>query len=65
MTTYRTFWRSARNWKEFARARKLTDLRGLSYDEARRRCEVVNAERSPRQIARGTKLEFTEDLGER
>jgi len=59
MTTYRTFKRSARNWGEFARARKITEDRGLTYDRARERCEAFNASRTPEQTRRGTKLEFT------
>lgn len=61
MKTYRTFKRSARNWHEFARARKITVKRGLSYDEARAACQKFNDNRTAAQIRRGTKLEFTED----
>ena len=58
MTTYRTFKRSARGWREFAGARKITVDRGLTYDEAFRACEAFNASRTPAQKRRGTKLEF-------
>lgn len=59
--TYRTFTRSARNWEEFARARKLTVSRGLTMDEARRQCNAFNDNRSKAQIRRGTKLEFDQE----
>lgn len=58
---YRTFIRSARNWQEFARARKITVERGLTYDEAQARCQEYNARRTSRQIRRGTKLEFEKE----
>lgn len=57
--TYRTFKRSATNWKEFVSARKITVHRGLTLTEARRRCEAFNNSRTRAQIRRGTKLEFT------
>jgi hypothetical protein len=56
--TYRTFFRSARNFTEFSRARKRTQDRGLTYSEAQRVCENYNADRTPREVSRGTKLEF-------
>ena len=59
MTTYRTFTRSCRNWREFASARKMTRGTGLTYDEAREACKRFNANLSPAQARRGTKLEFT------
>lgn len=58
MTSYRTFTRSARNWEQFARARKMTVDLGLSLDEARRQCQTYNDNRSPAQIRKGTKMEF-------
>lgn len=61
MATYKTFTRSARNWQEFASARKRTVDTGLSYDEARRACEHFNSNRTAAQIRRGTKLEFTKE----
>lgn len=61
MSTYRTFKRSCRNWQEFGRARKLTESRGLTYDEARRQCENFNANLTPAQKRRGTKLEFEQE----
>lgn len=61
MDTYKVFTRSARNFAEFARAKKRTVARGLSYDEARRYCQRENANLSAQQIARGTKHEFTKE----
>jgi hypothetical protein len=58
---YRTFKRSCTNWKQFGSARKITDERGLTYDEARRRCEAFNANRTSAQIRKGTKLEFEKE----
>lgn len=58
-TTYKTFLRSCTNWKKFFSARKITQDTGLSYEDARRRCEEYNAARNSRQIAKGTKMEFT------
>lgn len=55
---YRTFKRSCRNWGEFARARKFEDMRNLTYEEARRRCEYLNGQLTAAQIRRGTKYEF-------
>ncbi len=59
MKTYKTFKRSVRNFAEFASARKITVHRGLTYDEAQRACKAFEAARTPAQIKRGTKLEFT------
>lgn len=56
---YKTFRRNATNWKTFVRARKFSDASGLTLDEARRRCEAFNSSRTPAQIRKGTKLEFT------
>lgn len=58
MTTYRTFKRSCTNWQEFATARKITDRRGLTLEEAQTRCHRFNNSRTSAQIAKGTKLEF-------
>lgn len=55
---YRTFKRSCTDFKSFASARKITDERGLTYDEARRRCDAFNSTRTPSQIRKGTKMEF-------
>ncbi len=59
MTTYRTFKRSATSFETFARARKITVDRGLSYETALARCKAFNENRTAAQIRRGTKLEFT------
>jgi hypothetical protein len=56
--TYRVFRRTARNWSEFASARKRVVRRGLSITEARRMCEEWNKDRSPSQVRRGEKMEF-------
>jgi hypothetical protein len=57
---YKTFTRSARNFDEFASARKRTQDTGLTYEEAQRACRAFNESRTPSQIRRGTKLEFEE-----
>lgn len=59
--TYRTFIRSARNFAEFAKAKKVTRDTGLSQEEARRACDHYNKTRSPQQIAKGTKLEYEKE----
>lgn len=56
--TYRTFKRSARNFREFANRRKRTVDRGLTYDEARRACENYNKELTSNEKTRGTMMEF-------
>jgi hypothetical protein len=61
MTRYRTFKRSCRNWKEFGSARKITDQRGLTYEEAFMRCQEWNKDRTPAQVNAGTKLEFEKE----
>lgn len=59
--TYKTFLRSCTDWKSFAKARKITQDTGLTYEEAQRRCEQYNDNRTARQIKKGTKLEFTSE----
>ena len=59
MTFYKTFKRSARNWQEFARARKITEETGLTYEQAAERCREFNANLTAAQRRKGTKLEFT------
>jgi hypothetical protein len=56
--TYKTFKRSCTNWKQFAKARKMTVDTGLTYEEAQRRCDEYNDNRTPAQIRKGTKMEF-------
>jgi hypothetical protein len=58
-TKYKTFIRSCTDWKSFAKARKITDSTNLTYEEARNRCEWYNAQRTKRQINKGTTMEFT------
>ncbi len=58
---YRTFKRSARNWEELASARKVTDQRGLTFEQAKERCAQWNKARTHAQVVRGTKLEFEQD----
>lgn len=59
MTYYKTFKRSCVNWQQFGSARKITEETGLTYEQARQRCEDYNASRTPAQVRNGTKLEFT------
>lgn len=59
MTTYKTFKRSVTNWRAFSTARKITVDTRLTYDEALRACKAFNDNRTPAQVRRGTKLEFT------
>lgn len=58
---YKTFIRSCTDWKSFASARKITDSTGLTYEEARARCDWYNSNLNARQIAKGTKMEFTRE----
>jgi hypothetical protein len=58
-TRYKTFTRSAKNWEQFASARKITVRRNLTIDEARRMCASYNDNRTTAQQNRGTKMEFT------
>lgn len=58
---YRTFKRSATNWQQFGSARKITDERGLTCEEARQRCRDYNSNLTARQIRKGTKLEFEQE----
>lgn len=59
--TYKTFIQSHRNWKEFAKARKITQQTGLTYDRALKICENYNNHRTARQIKRGTMMEFEQE----
>jgi hypothetical protein len=60
MTYYKTFKRSCKGWEEFSSARKMTGETGLTLEQARQRCDAFNNHRTPAQIRKGTKLEFTE-----
>lgn len=59
MTYYTTFKRSCTSFETMARARKITEETGLTYEQAKLRCEEFNNNRTPAQIRKGTKLEFT------
>jgi len=66
MTYYKTFKRSYKIDPEkpyitnnFLRGRKITEETGLTYEQARQRCEDFNKNRNSRQIRKGTMLEFT------
>lgn len=61
MPKYRTFKRSCRNWTEFASAHKITDMSGLTYEEARQRCENLNKDLTPAQLRRETRYEFEKE----
>ena len=56
---YTVFKRSCTDWKSFARARKITERTGLTYDEALSMCDRLNKDLTKAQIKRGTKYEFT------
>jgi hypothetical protein len=58
---YKTFKRSATDWKSFGSARKITVDTGLTYEEAQRQCKEFNDNRTAAQIRKGTKLEFTQE----
>lgn len=57
--SYTVFSRSCTNWKSFATARKRVIATGLSADEALAMCNRFNDNRSPDQVRRGMKYEFT------
>ena len=61
MSTYKTFIRSARNFQEFSSAPKRTVETGLTEQDAREACKAFNDHRTPAQIERGTKMEFTSE----
>ncbi len=58
-TKYKTFTRSCNSFEEMARANKRTVDRNLTIEEARRQCTEFNDHRTPTQVRRGTKMEFT------
>jgi hypothetical protein len=58
-TRYLVFRRSATSFESFASARKTTIRKGLTLAEARQMCASFNDNRTPAQIAAGTKYEFT------
>lgn len=57
--TYKTFLRSCTHWQSFASARKITQDRGLTFEQAYEACKNYNANRTAAQIRKGTKMEFT------
>jgi hypothetical protein len=57
---YRTFKRSVNNWTEFGKKRKMTEETGLTLEQARKRCEDYNNNRTPAQKRKGTMMEFEE-----
>lgn len=59
MTTYTVFKRSCTNWEQFSRARKITVATNVDGDTARKMCKEYNDNRTPAQIRKGTKMEFT------
>lgn len=68
MATYKTFKRSYKIDSEhplvtnnFLRGRKMTEETGLTYEQARQRCEDYNNNRTSTQKHKGTMLEFTEE----
>ena len=61
MKLYYTFKRSARNWREFAEAEKITQETGLTFTEAREACLQFNSNLTEAEQEAGTKLEFTEE----
>lgn len=54
----RVFKRSATNFREFFRARKITVAHVSTPEEAIEMCDEFNDNRSPRQVQRGTKMEW-------
>lgn len=61
MNTYTVFGRSATNFAEFARAHKSVIRCGLTEEEARRMCAEFNDNRTPAQVRKGTKYEYTRE----
>lgn len=56
--SYTVFKRTCTNWRTFASARKITQETGLTWEEAKRCVDRMNAERTKAQIRRGTCYEF-------
>ena len=59
--TYRTFLRSARNFREFSVAEKIEQETNLTWEEAFAACNDFNNNRSEAEIEAGTKMEFEEE----
>jgi len=60
-TTYKVFKRTAKNFQEFAKARKFSIAFGVSYTHAVEICKNFNENRSDKQIKDGTKYEFEKE----
>lgn len=58
MQKYRVFKRSAKNWEQFAYAKKIKVRDNLTYEEAQRMCSQWNDNRNSTQVRNGTKYEF-------
>lgn len=56
---FKVFRGSCRDWQEFVKARKFHVTWAFSTEEAVRICSSFNDNRTPAQIKRGTKYEFT------
>lgn len=61
MNNYKLFLRSANNFTEFAKARKIHYCFADTEQEARAICKEYNDNRTKRQIDKGTKLEYTKE----
>ena len=61
MDTFRTFIRSATSFESFSKAEKIAQSCGLTLTEARYQCKRFNENRTPEQIAAGTKMEFEKE----
>ena len=59
---YLVFKRSATSWRSFSQARKYRIKVVQTAEDALRLCDEFNSNRSPSQIRRGTKYEFTSDF---
>jgi hypothetical protein len=58
---YRVFKRAAKNFEQFARARKFTVRRGLTYSEAQTFCASANKQLTPANQRAGMKYEFEQE----
>ena len=56
---YKTFKRSATDWRQYSGGRKTTVATGLTYQQAKDACDSFNTARTPAQKRQGTMLEFT------
>lgn len=58
-TFYKTFKRSATSFDSMVNARKITVDTGLTEAQARAQCQEFNNNRTPAQIRKGLKMEYT------